>query len=160
MISHKQLKELLRYDPQTGEFFWRVRTGRALVGMRAGCVHTCGYRMICIQGRLYNDGRLAWLYVHGRFPKEDIDHKNRDKLDCRIANLRKATVRQSLANRKIMRNSRNNLKGISRSHNKWMARIRNNDTRLYLGTFATPEAAHAAYCVAAKNLNNEFFCKG
>jgi hypothetical protein len=159
-MNSKRLKELLRYDPQTGEFFWRVRTGRALIGMRAGCVHHDGYRVICIQGKLYYDGRLAWLYVYGHFPKEHIDHKNRDKLDCRIANLREATDRQSLANRKIMGNSRNGFKGIQKSRNKWVARIWSNGARLYLGTFATPEAAHAAYRAAAKKLHGEYFHGG
>lgn len=112
--------------------------------------------------KLYQAHRLAWLYVYGRFPNGQLDHKNGNKLDNRIINLRKATDTQNHANSKARR-SRSNLKGAHwfKRDGKWQAKMtgRNNKT-IYLGTFDTAKAAHAAYCRAARKLYGVFFNKG
>ena len=54
----------------------------------AGSVHSTGYVRIGIDGRKYTSHRLAWLYVHGVWPSDQIDHINRNRSDNRIANLR------------------------------------------------------------------------
>ena len=47
-LTQQRLRELLRYDPATGDFYWKVQTNaRALVGMQAGKNSiTLGYRSI------------------------------------------------------------------------------------------------------------------
>ena len=91
MLEALRLRELLSYDPDTGLFRWSKNKGSKDAGELAGCVSPKGYILIGIDGCLYLAHRLAWLYVHGEFPEKDIDHRDQDKSNNRICNLRLAT---------------------------------------------------------------------
>jgi len=164
MLTQAQLKKILRYDSKTGEFVWRTRQGRRsdLIGKRAGIVQNKGYLSIGISGKRYLGHRLAWLYMHGCFPSGNLDHKNRNRLDNRIINLRVATGAQNAANSKRRTSNRGLLKGAfwDKHHQRWTSSIGHNGKPIYLGTFTTAEEAHAAYCKAAKRLHGEFFHAG
>jgi HNH endonuclease len=162
MITQKRLKELLRYDLKTGEFFWRVSPGKRLfVGKRAGSLDRQSYLVIRIDYKIYRAHRLAWLYVHGKFPKGQLDHKNRKRADNRISNLRIATQSQNMVNAPIHRDHKHsNFKGVTKVKNSWMAQICKNYKNIYLGCFSTPEAAHAVYCTTAKKLHGKHFHAG
>lgn len=82
------------------------------------------------------------------------DHIDRDGLNCRRANLRHATALQNSHNRKRFGTS--GLKGVSKHHDLWRARITVNGTRWILGCFETPKAAAEAYDTAAKKHFGEF----
>lgn len=86
MLTQKRLKELLKYNPDSGAFRWRVSWTRTR--LPAGCIHSDGYRRIEIDGRRYLASRLAWLYMKGRMPENFVDHINRIRDDNRWANLR------------------------------------------------------------------------
>ena len=91
-LSQKYLREALHYDPDTGIFTWKVATASCVkVGAEAGCVKNDGYRAIGMGGKSYKAHRLAWLYVHGEWPKEQIDHINHIRTDNRMENLRPAS---------------------------------------------------------------------
>lgn len=157
MITQTRLKELLRYDPETGEFFWKVNVARNVhAGMRAGRLD--GYWKIRIDGKGHLGHRLAWLYVYGHFPSSQLDHKNHNIESCRIADLREATPAQNGGNKTAY--GRSGYKGARWRKNRWEAQMTKNYKTIYLGRFRTPEAAHAAYCKAAKNLHGEFFYSG
>lgn len=51
---------------------------------------------------------------------------------------------------------RDGFKGVMRNHDRWCAQIKKGSRRLYLGTFDTPELAHAAYCKAARELFGDY----
>jgi hypothetical protein len=164
MLTQARLKELLRYDRKTGNFFWRVPRGSRtdLVGTQAGGKHWKGYWNIEIDAQEYRAHRLAWLYVYGRFPNEQLDHINRIKDDNRIVNLRLASQTQNGANSKA-KPSRSGLKGAhwnARYGGKWSSHILYNGKDNWLGYFATAEEAHTAYCKAAKKLHGEYFHPG
>jgi|SRR5215467_9025499 len=159
-LTQRRLKELLDYNPATGEFFWKVARHKVKVGDRAGGIGSKdkGYWDIGIDGKRYRAHRLAWFYVHGKWSK--LDHKNRDPLDNRISNLREASNKQNQGNRKINQNNRSGLKGVIQFRKKWRAQIGHNSKVIWLGDFLTPELAHQAYCEKAKELFGEFFCDG
>ena len=89
---------------------------------------------------------------------ELTDHVSGDKLDNRRTNLRIATNAQNLRNRGKQRNNTTGFKGVAwhRTSEKWTAQIVVNGKKMHLGYFTTPEAAHAAYCIAARELHGEF----
>jgi hypothetical protein len=156
-LTLARLRELMEYCPETGEFRWRVRRGgRAPAGSVAGSVEGRGYTQIRIDGRHYMAHRLAWLWTFGRWPPAQIDHRDRDRSNNRISNLRKATNGQNNANGAGW--SASGFKGVSKVGGRWMARIRRDKRERYLGLFETPEEAHAAYCRAAADLHKDFAC--
>lgn len=103
-LTQKYLHYVLHYDPVLGEFYWRhPAPGRSVAGP-AGSVGGSGYRYICIDGKQYSAGRLAWFYMYGRWPQE-IDHINRDPDDDRWENLREVSRRENNLNRGYVRAS-------------------------------------------------------
>lgn len=152
----ERLRELLHYDPNTGIFRWRLRRkGQAVAGSIAGCLDSDGYRQIGLDGRRFRAARLAWFYVHGVWPPEDIDHKDLIKDHDWIENLRPASRSLNTANKKIYRNNISGFKGVFRRQGRWQASIFNKKP-YYLGMFDTPEEAHQAYCAKARELFGEF----
>jgi hypothetical protein len=156
MITQSKLKELLHYDPVTGDFTRLVaNSNRIKVGDIAGFVNSEGYKQLMINNKTYYAHRLAWLYIYGEFPKNHIDHINGNKKDNRIANLRECTNRENHQNITSQKNSTSKYLGVSWSnkHNKWFAQISFNYQKKYLGLFDNEEEAFAAYLKAKKQLH-------
>jgi hypothetical protein len=156
-MTAERVRELLDFDPQTGRFVWKVQLcGTALVGSEAGTIYKNGRRYIAIGRRRYFASRLAWLHFHGEWPPGQIDHRNLNRDDNRIENLRVATSAQNSANRGVLRSNLLGVKGVgistrrTRRPQRYRARIRVNGKLLHLGYFDTPEAANDAYFAAAR----------
>ena len=145
-ITQERLKELLHYDPKTGVFTCLVsRRGRVKVGNKAGYTNH-GYVRIRVDTRRYFAHRLAWLYVYGESPPDDIDHINGVRSDNRIANLRLATKAQNCQNRREAHSgSAINLLGVSPWKGKYKAQIMMGGVTHYLGLYPTIEDAHNVY---------------
>jgi hypothetical protein len=155
--TRARLRALLHYDRETGEFLWLKRMNpRVHAGHIAGTLTRDRYRVIAINGRPYRAHRLAWLYMTGQWCSRVIDHRDGDPSNNRWSNLRRATKSQNSANRRIPRNNAWGLKGVSRHRGRWCATICRKGRRHYLGSFPTPQAAHAAYVKAARKLFGEF----
>ena len=157
-LTADRLRHLLHYDPDTGVFTWlrpnpNWKQGRT--GMRAGCFHkSSGYCAIKIDSRGYRAHRLAWLYVYGEWPKEELDHVNCDKSDNRIANLRGASRHQNLANAPAWGK---NLKGTDQlPGGRWRAKMCVKYKQITIGIFDTEIEAHEAYLHEVKKLYGEF----
>lgn len=84
------------------------------------------------------------------------DHRNQNGLDNTDENLRIATHAEQQHNRRAFHNNSTGFKGVWPHAGKFQAKIISNGTRRHLGTFSTPELAHAAYCRAALELHGEF----
>ncbi len=77
-LTQEELHADLNYDPETGVFTRRFSRGRA--GEEAGTVNGSGYREIRVRTQRYLAHRLAWFYVYGTWPKEQIDHITETRL--------------------------------------------------------------------------------
>lgn len=95
-----QLKELLHYNPETGVFTWARSVGqRARIGRVAGSKVPSGYIKISVSKRVYSAHRLAWLYMTGSWPENEIDHVDNNPSNNAFSNLRAATKSQNAQNR-------------------------------------------------------------
>lgn len=150
-ITHKRLLEVLHYDPLTGVFVWKEALARKIkIGDVAG-TKANKYCCIAIDTRMYYAHRLAWFYVHKRWPKTRLDHKNEDKLDNSIANLRLSDAAKNGWNRKAAnKNSKSGIIGAHPHQGKFISKICVRRTTHYLGVFDTVEQAHAAYLEAKR----------
>jgi hypothetical protein len=153
-----EVQRLLDYDPKTGVFRWRDGADNRVAGRIAGYASNFGYRQIGIDGRKFGAHRLAWLLMRGEEPTVDLDHINGNRDDNRIANLRKATRSQNIANSRLSRRNSTGFKGVTydKRWGHWRARIIKDRAEIHLGIFSSPEAAHAAYCAAARGSFGEF----
>ena len=156
-LTADRLREVIRYEPETGRLFWLKGNNQNKIGDEAGWLTRHGYLRITVFGNRYMAHRLAWLYMTGEWPPEKIDHINTDRLDNRWVNLRSATDGQNSANQKISKINMLGVKGV-RLHKcgKYIARICKDRRQMYLGVFDTLEAAKAAYGAKAKELFGEF----
>ena len=154
-LTQARLKELLHYDPETGVFTWRVRRNQNVpAGHRAGHVNKRGYRMINISHDLYAAHRLAVFYMTGQWPEDDIDHRAGARDDNRWNELRELTRTENMQNLQgAHRDSKTGLLGVAPTRGRFGAYIRANGKNRYLGSFDTPELAHAAYIKAKRELH-------
>jgi hypothetical protein len=159
-LTADRLRHLLRYDPTTGTFEWRpdAQRNNPYSGQTAGVINQEGYVAIRVDMRIYYAHRLAWLYVYGVWPRNRINHRNKERADNRLKNLREATHAQTVWTSRRPKTNRSGYKGVSsiKQHQKWRARIRVNGKVYCLGTFETKEAAATAYADAAKRLRGEY----
>lgn len=154
-LTADRLREVLSYDPDTGNFRWRVNTRTRAAGATAGHLAVDGYIHVSIDTRLYKAHRLAWLYVHGVWPVDQLDHINGARAENQIANLREATCAENLQNRPRQRNNTSGWVGVSwrPKERKWQASITVNKVFRYLGCFDSASEAGAAYLEAKAQLH-------
>ena len=157
-LTQAALRELLDYDPSTGEFVWKIMAStRAVVGSRAGKIDSYGYRSIKFNGLDYRAHRLAWLWIYGVWPTHQIDHINGVRDDNRISNLRDVPYVLNAQNKLgPQKNNKCGLRGVTSKGSKWQAQIRFPGGKCYLGTFDTREQAHVAYLEAKAALHEGY----
>lgn len=85
-----------------------------------------------------------------------VSFKNGNRLDCRKQNLCFRTVTQIAWGRNRNKNTCSNIKGVTRHHNNWRARILLNGRLVILGEFATVEKTDEAYKQASLKYHGEF----
>ena len=148
----------LDYDPGTGLFRWKVCHHKSRAGTIAGHPSNEGYIVIKFGKHIYRAHRLAWFYVYGQWPNNQIDHIDGDKSNNQIANLREATNAQNMCNKRAHRDNPSGLKGVTfhKLSGKWGAQIMVNYRKIWLGVFDDKLTAHAAYTEAAKKYHGDF----
>ena len=173
-ITPEYLRQIIDYDPETGEMTWLPRTAemfggcapeqcadwfnKNMAGKIAGGVGPRGYRMLEISGKNFRAARVAWAIAHGRWPSDQIDHINCIRSDDRLSNLREATAHQNARNKSASVRNATGVKGVhfERSKNKFMAQVRANGEYVFRRRFKTLEEAAAAYAEAARQYHGEF----
>jgi HNH endonuclease/AP2 domain len=149
------LEKHTRYED--GELICTTRWHAKLqVGKKLGIVKN-GYNCISIMGRWYKTHRLIFLLHYKRLP-EVVDHRDRNKLNNKIENLRECTKSENERNRVKYSNNTSGYKGVwfHNQRQKWCAEITVNSKSIKLGLFDTPELASKAYEAASREQHQEF----
>lgn len=162
------------YNPSTGSLKWCVRPredfssdgvcnrwNSKYAGKNAGSVAISGHINVGILNKKVYAHRIIWKMLTGEEPAQ-VDHRNNVGNDNRLRNLRSATDTQNKGNSKCRKNNSVGLKGVRLSciPGKFNASMSQHRKKVHLGTFDTPEAAHRAYCKAAKAYFGEFWSDG
>lgn len=158
VLTRAVVAEWLAYDSLTGELRWLKGRGRGAKGRRAGRRTKNGYINVGLFGFVISAHRLAWLLHFGEWPPENLDHRNRQRDDNRIDNLRLLPQQLNAQNRLAARCSRSGLIGASWKSRlgRWAGQIRVNGKQKHLGYFGSAADAHAAYMAAKQRLHAGF----
>jgi hypothetical protein len=149
-MSIEAMRELLLYDPETGEFTWTDKAPHKVRGKKAKSKDVLGYTIIKINTKIYKAHRIAWFFHTGIWPTKDIDHINGNPSDNRIINLREVSHSINMQNRaKPNKNSSTGFLGVTKNGNNFRAEIGILGKKKVLGTYKTPEEANEV-CVIAK----------
>lgn len=94
MHTQAQIKELVSYNPESGEFVLlksdsprlRNKVGKAIDPK----LSRDGYKFIMLEGKTYSLHKLAVLYMTGTYPSRNVrvDHEDRNPTNNRWSNLR------------------------------------------------------------------------
>lgn len=174
----EMLRDLLRYDPETGRLFWRQRWPEIFAsggsgGQKGACarwnaqhagqetflsVGKHGYKQACIFDFPYLAHRVIWAMQTGSWPEAEVDHRNCTKTDNRWKNLRAASTGQNQHNKMRQSNSTTRVKGVHfrKDRQKWHAQITVDWKKVHVGYFATKEEAAAARAKMVSELHGEF----
>jgi len=144
MVTQKELKQLIHYNPDTGLFTWLVDCGpgRPNQGDIAGRtqIKSCGksYHDVCINKKRYYAHRLAWLYMTGEWPVDKVDHDDGNGVNNKWSNLNAATNIQNGQNVRKRIDNRSGCTGVHlhQSSGKWQVYINENKIRYHLGLFS------------------------
>lgn len=163
-LTHEYLTSRYSYDPITGEFRFKsaaiVQRVRDVGRVPGGVTSNNGYKRwrIEILGKSYTAARLAWFYMTGEWPKEQIDHIDKNSLNNAFANLREANSSENTRNHGKRAHNTSGWKGVSwhKSVGKWHAHIGYNNKKISLGYFDDVREAAEEYMFAALELHGEF----
>ena len=126
------------------------------------------YKWSALRGRstfyaVRNEGRpQKRIYLHREImnaPADmQVDHTDRDGLNCTRDNMRLATNAQNLRNRGAQANNTSGYKGVDwhKWCGKWRVTIKVNGKQIYLGHYGDPIEAARAYDAAARKYHGEF----
>jgi hypothetical protein len=137
ILTYEQANKLLRYDPDTGNLYRLVSSGRVKAGSQVSGIDPKGYIQIKIEGKSYRGHRLAWLLTHKCWPSGEILHDNQNPSDNRIVNLSEGTHAQNMKNLKKSKANKSGIAGVwwCGKSNIWRAYININGKRKTLGGF-------------------------
>ena len=158
--SPELLRKLLRYEPETGKLFWRIRTEEiaparqsvktwnSLYANREAftAVDAYGYKVGNLLKTQYKAHRVVFAICNLRWPISEIDHINGNRSDNRIENLREVTRQQNQRNVRLKSTNTTGNCGVgwNKRLEKWTAQIGHGKTFRHLGSFATKADAIAA----------------
>ena len=151
-ITLERLDEVLDYDPESGIFRWKVRmSSRAAAGQIAGTICQNGYRSIQIDRQMLHAPHLAWWKYYRVFPRREVDHRDGDKLNDRILNLRLADRARQRHNSSKSTANTSGYKGVTwdKRRRVWVGQIQVRGKHVHLGQFPNAISAATAYDAAA-----------
>lgn len=162
VVTQQDVHDHFVYDADRGQLVFKTSRGkRRTAGAVAGSTKTDGYRRVKLLRHTFLATHLIWMYHHGKWPAETIDHKNGVIDDNHLDNLREATRSQNCANKQsFWKKSESGFRGVVATvvggQTKYRASIACKGIYKGLGTFDSPEEAAKMYDAAATAFHDEF----
>lgn len=166
VLTPEQLRQLLRYEPDTGRLFWRTAPVSFFVAGRHSAERKClawngknaGKEALCYRDSpdSYAYGEIFGhkVYAHrvivamttGAWPDGEVDHIDGDRSNNRENNLRAVTRRENALNKSLRRSNKSGAMGVywDRARKKWAAEIFDRGVKVHIGRFdSLPDAKRA-----------------
>lgn len=160
MIELNRLKELLHYNPETGVWTWLNPSlvNKKPINAEAGTISVHGYRIITIAGTKYRASRLAWFYMTGEWPTDEMDHIDRNGVNDRWTNLRIVSRSENALNRDVQSNNASGARGVhwDETRSKWFVQVKKDNINHFIGRFDDFDEAIEARDRASAELHGEF----
>ena len=169
----EMLRKVLRYEPETGDLFWRTRPLDMFQDGVQSALHSCrrynstyankqafrnkchnGYYRGLALGRQMLAHRAIWAIFYGRWPACQIDHINGNPSDNRIHNLREVSHAENSRNMSLKKTNTSGHQGVSwcDTRKNWRAYVNINGKYKYIGRFDCKDAAVKASKDARRKL--------
>jgi len=104
-----------------------------------------GYLRVQFGGVSYYAHRIAYFMGTRENPGEDVvDHIDRNPLNNRLENLRRATRQLNRENSKLNADNSSGYRGVYKYKNRYQAQLRRDGKMIYLGSYKTAEEAAEA----------------
>lgn len=167
ILTPEVLRQLLRYEPETGKLYWRERGPEWFAGGKRDPVwrartwnakfaeqeaFTCQiygtYHIGAVLGITANAHRVAYSITHGIHIEDlrEIDHINGNRSDNRIENLREVGHVENARNAALYKSNNSGVPGVhwEESHQAWSVRINYDGKQRRIGRFKRFDDAVAA----------------
>ena len=155
MITQELAHQLFEY--RGGALYWKLRASRGVyAGDKVGFVHPSGYRRFMYKRKGYAVHRIIWLMHYGNLPNE-IDHKDSNKLNNNIENLRVANNKNQ-QNVKLRLDNTTGVKNVywHKAEKKWTVIVSANKKPHYFGYFKDLELADLVATMAREKYHGAF----
>lgn len=158
-LSQQEALEVLKYDPLTGLFYWKIDWYGCRKGDVAGYIAQ-GYRRITVNKVKYKACRLAHLMMTGSWPTHTIHHKNKNTQDDSWVNICDVTMKKQALDRRGWKNKKFNLpKNIYlNACGNYVVRFREGRKTLFCGTFKSIDEATKISKEIGLKLHGDFYC--
>ena len=147
-IQTRAVRKFLCYDPKSPSgLTWLVnRTNGIKAGDRAGRLSHSGYWQVHVLGKLLLCHRVIWALEHGLRTAMFVDHRDGNRENNKIRNLRCATASQNHQNLKLAKNNTTGTTGVYyiKVTGRYKAQRKVRSFIYDLGMFATKQEAAKA----------------
>jgi hypothetical protein len=150
-LTQSYVRHLFDYNLETGVLTWRIQRGHMRPGDIAGTLSSNGYYSVnFIDGGQFLNHTLIWLWMTGDYPKQSIDHNDRNTLNNAWINLRLVPNYVNSLKGKTPISNTSGVKGVhfSKKQGKWTARVQHRTGCVMVKTCDSFEHA----CIVVKEL--------
>ncbi|MBL5841150.1 HNH endonuclease [Enterobacter asburiae] len=152
------LKSSFSYDPETGLFTCINPLARRHFGKVAGTKRKDGYVRLGVKiegkGFYFLAHRVAWAFYYGVWPTYFIDHKDRQKDNNRITNLRDVQKFVNVYNYSRGKKNQTGFRGVFVDKRWTRLRYHAVYSKIHLGTFDSAEEASECYQAYVKTIHD------
>lgn len=147
------------FDYRDGALFWKVNTNKSknLIGKQAGCLSSNSYGSVMLDKKAYCLHRVIFCMHTGLMP-EQVDHKDGNRKNNSIDNLRAATDIENKFNKTSQANNTSGAKNVcwNITHKKWAVQIQAHGKRVFAKLFDDFELADLVAHMAREKYHGVF----